>query len=125
MEEIEIGEYVRTNKGKMGRLVETRLGFNKDLQVYQNIYKLNNGLWTIWDYIVKHSEQLIDLIEIEDLVNGYRVTDKYLFAGEKTVLETEGNDKNCKCLCEKDIKIVLTKEQYEANCYKAGGEDDN
>ena len=67
---------------------------------------------------LKHSNNILDLIEVGDIVNGYRVTDKYLFAGEKPVLETEGNDMNCKCLCGKDIKTILTKEQYEANCYK-------
>lgn len=72
--------------------------------------------------IVKHSKQLIDLVEVGDLVNGYRVTDKYLFAGEKPVLETEGNDMNCKCLCGEDIKTILTKESYMANCYKVGAE---
>lgn len=25
----------------------------------------------------------------------------------------------------KDIKTILTKEQYMANCYKVGGEDEN
>lgn len=50
-------------------------------------------------------------------MNGYRATDKYLFAGEMPVIETEGNDTNCKCLCEKDIKTILTKEQMEANQY--------
>ena len=73
MKEIEIGEYVRTDKGKIGKVVEKRLGFNKDLQVYQDIYKLDNGLWTILDYIVKHSKQLIDLIEEGDYVNGHLV----------------------------------------------------
>ena len=67
--------------------------------------------------ILKHSFNIIDLIEVGDYVNGYEVTDKYLFAGEMPVIETEGNDTNCKCLCEKDIKTILTKEQYQANCY--------
>ena len=53
---IEVGEYVRTNKGNIGKLIEIRLGFNKDTQTYQDIYKLDNGLWTILDYIVKHSK---------------------------------------------------------------------
>ena len=57
-------------------------------------------------------------------MNGYRVTDKYLFAGEMPVLETEGNDTNCKCLNEKDIKTILTRESCMANCYKVGGEDE-
>lgn len=51
-------------------------------------------------------------------MNGYRVTDKYFFAGEVLVLETEGKDTNCKCLCNEDIKSILTKEQFKNNSYK-------
>lgn len=51
---IDVGEYIRTNKGNIGKIIEIRLGFN---------------------------------------------------------------------LAE-DIKIVSTKEQMEANCYKVGGEDE-
>ena len=50
------------------------------------------------------------------------IEDKYLFAGEKPVIETERNDTNCKCLCEKDIKSILTHEVFEANAYKVKGE---
>ena len=75
-------------------------------------------------FLGKISENIIDLIECGDYVNGYRVTDKYLFAGEKPVLETEGDDTNCKCLCEGDIKTILTKERYMDNYYKVGEEDE-
>lgn len=37
-DKIEVGEYVRTNKGNIGKIVEIRLGFNKDTQLYQDIY---------------------------------------------------------------------------------------
>lgn len=62
--EIEVGEFVRTDKGNIGKVVETRLGLNKDTELHQTIYMLDNGLWTILDYIVKHSKQLIDLVEV-------------------------------------------------------------
>lgn len=64
------------------------------------------------------SESIINLVEVGDFVNGNIVTDKYLFAGEMPVVETNGDDTNCKCLCEKDIKEILTHEQYEQNCYR-------
>lgn len=122
---IEVGEYVRVNNdnrncigiGKATRLVNESVYVNMNNKYnFPVCFQINN--------IVKHSKQLIDLVECGDFINGYRVTDKYLFAGEKPVLETEGNDTNCKCLCEKDIKIILTKESYMANCYKVGGEDE-
>ena len=75
--------------------------------------------------MVKHSKNIIELIEVNDYVNGNIVTDKYLFAGEKSVIETEGNDTNCKCLCEKDIKTILTHEQYMQNCYKIAEQSSN
>ena len=32
--EIEVNEYVRTNKGNIGKVVEIRLGLNKDTELY-------------------------------------------------------------------------------------------
>lgn len=114
---IEVGEYVRINNDF--RLIA--LGIGEVIRINQDtIYvKMNFELPFAFkiENIAKHSKNLIDLIEVGDYVNGYEVTDKYLFAGEMPVIETEGNDTNCKCLCEKDIKTILTHEQYEANCY--------
>lgn len=109
-DEYEVGEYYRTKNGEILKIV--------DLDEYR--FLVNKFYYQI----VKHSKNIIDLVEVGDYVNGHRVTDKYLFAGEKPVLETEGNDTNCKCLCEKDIKTILTGESYMANCYKVGGEDE-
>lgn len=120
MGKIEVGEYVRTNKGRIGKVVEIRLGFNKDLQLYQDIYKLDNGLWTILDYIVKHSKQLIDLIEVGDIVR-IRTGLYYSF------MEFIDNEECLLILKEKvkefwTIEEILAREQFEANCYKVGGE---
>ena len=129
MSKIEINEYVRTNKGRIGKVAEIRLGFNKDLQVYQDIYILDNGLWTILDYIVKHSKQLIDLIEVGDII-------KYRIDNISTTLETKGYIKGIVDIADEEmlqriksdknynILEILTKEQYMANCYKVGGEDE-
>ena len=37
-DKIEVNEYVRTNKGNIGKIVEIRLGFNKDLQALADQY---------------------------------------------------------------------------------------
>lgn len=123
---IEVNEYVRTNKGNIGKVVEIRLGFNKDTQLYQNVYMLDNGLWTILEYIVKHSKQLIDLIGCGDIVNRHFIIDKYEDVDEY------GNDFWCliieddsllnRSIREENIQTILTKEQFEANYYKVGGE---
>ncbi len=104
--DIKVGEYVRTSKGYIFKIEHSKMVQGLKL------------LYTQYGTISKHSKNIIDLIEIGDFVNGCLVTDKYLFAGEKPVLETTGEDTNCKCMCEQDIKTILTHEQYEQNCYK-------
>ena len=115
MEDIKENEYIRTYLGEIGRVIAIKE--NPDRVVIDDC-----GQIVLIADITKHSFNLIDLIEVGDYVNGNIVTDKYLFAGEKPVIETERNDTNCKCLCEKDIKSILTHEQFEANCYKVKGE---
>lgn len=115
---IKVGEYIRTNKGNIGKIIEIRLGFNKDTQLYQDIYILDNGLWTVLDYIVKYSKIISEVVEAGDYVNGKLIhkIDKgpnycYLYYGKgKTFVDYQ-------------IKTILTKEQYMANCYKVGGEE--
>lgn len=127
MKDIEVGEYIRTNKGNIGKIVEIRLGFNKDTQLYQDIYILDNGLWTVLDYIVKHSKQLIDIIEVGDLVNGYKVINVInegpCPSGKYVDMDSSKDSSEC-TLWEEDIETILTKESYMANCYKVGGEDE-
>ena len=115
---IDVGEYIKTNKGNIGKIIEIRLGFNKDTQLYQDIYKLDNGLWTVLDYIVKHSKQLIDLIEGGDYVNGYRVKAVYLEGFTKYIkLDNAYENGQGTRTYEETIKTILTKEQVEANQY--------
>lgn len=109
---IEVGEYVRTFNGLIGKVVElTDIG-NYAIRIY------NGAEYVVRAVIKNHSKDLIDLIEVGDYVNGNEVLDKYLFGGEIPVLETTGDETNVKCMCEEDIRTILTKEQYMQNCYK-------
>ena len=122
-EEIEVGEYVRVNNdnrncigiGKATRLVNESVYVNMNNKYNLPVcFQINN--------IVKHSKQLIDLIEVKDVI-------KYRINNISTTLETKGyvegivdisdeemlqrikNDKNY------HILAILTKEQMEANQY--------
>lgn len=59
--------------------------------------------------VVKHSKNIIDLVEIGDIVNGEKVIDifnsKFLSFGELPYIMTENNKYE-----EQDIKTILTKE---------------
>lgn len=80
--------------------------------------------------IVKHSKQLIDLIEVKDVI-------KYRIDNISTTLETRGYIEGIVDISDEEmlqeiksdknyhILKILTKESYMANCYKVvGGEED-
>lgn len=124
MGKVDVGEYVRTDKGNIGKIVEIRLGLNKDTELYQTIYMLDNGLWTILDYIVKHSKQLIDLIEVGDIVKDkYNKYEVAFVKDDKIYCNDYNLDDSLITLREQDIKEILAREQFKANCYKVGGRE--
>jgi len=106
MEEIEVGEYVRTFNGLIGKVVQLTDSGNYTIRIY------NGAEYVVRAVIAKHSKNIIDLIEVGDYVNGKRIhkIDKgenycYLYYG------------NCKTFVNYQIKTILTKEMYESNCY--------
>ena len=136
---IEAGEYVRTKDGLIGKIKEFIPHYTKGKREGQEVeenfllmgqeqckfiesidyrippcYPSDEEWEKIKKYIVKHSKQLIDLIECGDYVNGELITDKW----DTRISSIRSN------FSEEDIKIILTKESYMANCYKVGGEDE-
>ena len=103
---IEVGEYVRTDNGEMHKVIDIEKGSIKIKSQYKE--------WIGLCCIVNHSKQLIDLIECGDYVNGELITDKWV----TRISSIRSN------FSEEDIKTILTKESYMANCYKVGGEDE-
>lgn len=133
MSEIEVGEYVRTEEGYIGILIEyipNALNYLK-IDVGKEIRRDNgmsdNYIYTRYGFQLKHSKQPIELIEVKDVI-------KYRINNISTTLETKGyvegivdisneemlqrikNDKNY------EVLEILTHQQYMANCYKVGGE---
>lgn len=109
--DIEVNEYVRTKDGKIDKLINSNF--------YMSIYvECEKGLYLI-ENIVKHSKQLIDLIEEGDYVNGHLVEEVRISCFDSSIFVHEYEIE----LHENDIKTILTKEIYMANCYKVGGEE--
>ena len=126
--EIEVNEYVRTNKGNIGQVIGI---FNGHCQAkyhiqFQGKVKVKRQYLSTHT-IIKHSKQLIDLIEVGDFVNGYRVenvvNEEPCPSGKYIDIDSSKDSSEC-TLWEEDIKTILTKEIYMANCYKVGGEDE-
>lgn len=117
---VEIGEYGRTNLGTIIKFawLECERGIIDDSKVIL-VDKMHTSTKPYYyfkkhEIIVKHSKQLIDLIECGDYVNGELITDKW----DTRISSIKSN------FSEEDIKTILTKESYMANCYKVGGENE-
>lgn len=131
MGEIEIGDFIRTNYGYIGRVKRIEFDKNdKDLKWYVFDKKEPNiniirEIYINKPYIINYSKQLIDLIEVGDIVNGMEVLDIYKPRDLWEPIEIRVDSRYTNFILAEDVKIILTKEQFEANCYKVGGEDGN
>ena len=103
---IEIEDYVRIN-GVIGKVE----------QIGNSLFWLEDGSsYSLTDKNIKHSKNIIDLIEASDYVNGILIEDieeidnKKVFYSNGEMIAWTNRDKG--------IKTILTKEQYIQNCYK-------
>lgn len=131
-DKIEVNEYVRTNNKGIKRID----GIDNNKTVNKYLYFTGKEDFEGKEYgiiktteIIKHSKQPIDLIEVKDVI-------KYRIDNISTTLETRGyvegivdiSDEKMLQRIKSDknyhILEILTHEQFEANCYKVGGEDE-
>lgn len=114
--ELEVGMYVRTQKGNICKL----LGYNEKEKVW--IYMIEKEWFILYEtFVKKTSHNIIDLIEVGDYVNGYPVYE---------IIEYEDNtraivigDDNESIIWEESsqyIKTIVTKEAFESMSYKVG-----
>ena len=106
----EVGEWIiNQNRLVIGQII----GINEERQeatIKVNRLELLIGFWNIR----KHSKSIIDLIEVGDIVNEHYVRATYLEGITRYI--KLGNSCGTRTY-EKDIKSILTHEQYEQNCY--------
>lgn len=119
--EIKVGEYVRINNDF--RLIA--LGIGKVIRINQDTIYVKNNFEIPFAFkienVTKHSFNIIDLIEVGDYVNGYRILNMTdISNSDKTVFTIYKSDFKdiCRIWGEEDIETILTHEQFEANCYK-------
>lgn len=116
--EICLNEYIRTKNGKIDKVINDNYYISEYIECEKGIVDKEN--------IVKHSFNIIDLIEEGDYVNGQKV------------LCLKKNNDDCRDdigtsyiegidiylgYDESDIKTILTHEQYEKNCYTVKEEE--
>lgn len=130
-DKIEIGEYVRTKDGRIAQIksIDYEAGIYRfDRIIYINDFGMkenvlyNNEMFK--KLIVKHSKQLIDLIENKDVLK-VRINKEIMLFG----MDEDTLDLKYKELIEDiedgeyELLEILTHEQFEQNSYKVGGED--
>ena len=105
--DIKSGEYVRTDNGKIFKVLEVEKGSVKIKSDYRE--------WIGICCIKKHSFNIIDLIEVGDYVNGklihhtdIRKNSAYIYYG------------NGKTFVDYQIKSIVTKEQFDRGKYVVG-----
>jgi hypothetical protein len=114
-DKISVNEYVRTKNGVIDK-VDALYG------MIENTVHLENLKWFDIKNIVKHSKQLIDLIEVGDIVKDkYNKYEVAFVKDDKIYCNDYNLDDSLITLREQDIKEILAREQFEANCYKVGG----
>ena len=123
---IEVGEFVRTDDGIIGKIKRIELdNTDKTLKWYVFDRKRLDMNMTVEayinkPYIVKYSKNIIDLIEVGDYVNGYKVISIDTNAPNdcKECIELDRNNTyEYQWISRNEIKTILTKELYQANCY--------
>lgn len=132
MNKMEVGEYVRTRTGKITRLIKIDKRYvvighgMQEFQVYSKFENLHyiyaNNYKELYEkinkYIVKHSFNIIDLIEEGDIVNESLIVYRGKVASGKEKLLVGNHIINGMSLKVTNIKSILAHEQYERNCYK-------
>lgn len=117
-DKIEIGEYVRTKAGNVDKIKSIK---ENEILFENSIIKYTQK--NIENMVVKHSKNIIDLIEEGDYVNGYKIlrieemqnSDRKLFVVFK-FNETE----HCEIWRDNEIKTIVTKEMMTSIEYKVG-----
>ena len=116
---IEVNDYVRTEFGNIGKFYRPASESSDVYYIYIN--KDGNKISSRYDSIVKHSNNIIDLIECGDYVNGMKVckiNEPSLANDYKRIVycnESEGLYEGI--FTNDEIKSIVTKQQMEAIQY--------
>lgn len=98
---IEVGEYVRTKQGTIGKAI-------KKYEKYCVIANRRGEIDVLYENIAKHSKNIIDLIEVGDYVNGKEIHE--IDENRKRLYSYKKDDYNI--ILNREIQRVLTKEQF-------------
>ena len=117
--ELKEGMYVRTKEGLIDKVIIDYKGCCNSINCNCKHVSCKHNYYDE-EIIIKASDNIIDLIEIGDYVNGYLVTgfDYQYSSNKKVVFSNVRLDGTGIKIPAKDIKSVVTKEQFESIKYE-------
>ena len=108
--ELKVGMYVRYTRGAINGYVPPRIAKIVDCSD-NKLVRIDNWQVILRNDVIKARDNLIDLIEVGDYVNGYRVT--YVYPNLIKVDSTDIWE-----IHPHDIKSIITKEQFNSVKYE-------
>ena len=119
--EIEVGEYVKFKDGNIDKIKDIMVTHGERKLIAfekRNSYLSDLGLEK---NIVKHSKNILDLIQVGDYVNGYKVTNvingENALSGNCVDIDSAMDSSLC-TFWEEDIKSIVTKESFASVEYE-------
>ena len=116
MHGIEIGEYVRSKGGRILHIDEIEK-ITRDIRTEYRFWDTSQKMWGKHCDFVKHSKNIIDLIEVGDIVELVDVlSEEVIYIWDEEMLEAVKQD-----IKEgQTLKSIVTKENFEQVQYKVG-----
>lgn len=115
-------DYAKLNTGEIVKVTGIRENQVNKKAIYFGAY---DDDWCDSAAVENFSENIIDLIEVGDYVNGYRIDN---IINGVLVNRAVGIDRSGALTpivqYEQDIKTILTKERYMQNCYTVEGKEE-
>lgn len=107
-------DYVRLNTGNIVKVIGIKANTVNKRAIYYGFYKQD---WFDSAAVENFSDNKIDLIEVGDYVNGMKVLDIHKPRDLWEPIEIRVDSRYTNFILAEDIKTILTKESYMANCY--------
>lgn len=124
--EIKVNDFVRTKDGQIYKIEDGTEFYEDSVNVGIGIIPDVEGIWVDKEHftyvdkieIVKHSTNLIDLIQCGDYVNGKQVSNVDKVDNTNFIEWTDGDMYKTEIENDKFIETIVTKEQFESISYK-------
>ena len=126
---LEENDYIRTDLGEIAIVTSVAKETLQDIVGEVEGLDRQIGFCNTEPYvrgnIVKHSKNIIDLIEVGDFINGMKIDDigeikRFGKTAQKCLWVNIGDGID---IIDEEIKDILTKEQHMQNCYKIAEEN--